>query len=312
MCVLGSSARTHTPPLKTHTACHTHVMGLRSPSCLLLLLVLVPATTTASTCTGTDPCTLDCGGCGLYEKAPDPENCRGYYVCDGTGKPFNTPPLLCPDGQVYDINTHDCISEDTCNECPPQCSYECLGTASFAAYDFNCGVYYKCDGHGVITGVEQCPGSAGTGLFFDGESCQADKTRCCHCLPYCSTNAFNSVIPDPQDCRKYYFCGSAQEISAQYGICPTGENFDPASKVCSATVACSIDEACRNVVGADGCIDPFTCQQTGYFAKCPNQCTPDYYHCTAATGDFQDVSSCSGDKVFHPDNHICVAVDQCP
>ncbi|XP_050699925.1 latent-transforming growth factor beta-binding protein 4-like [Eriocheir sinensis] len=311
MCVLGSSARTHTPPLKTHTACHTHAMGLRSPSCLLLLLVLVPATTAASTCTGTDPCTLDCTDCSAYEKAPDPENCRGYYVCDGTGGTLSSLPLQCPDGQVYNITVRDCTDGDSCDECPPPCSYECSISVPYAAYPFSCNAYYTCDLGGGISGIEQCPGSAGQGLFFDGTSCQADETRCCYCLPYCYTTDFNSLIADPQDCRKYYFCGSTPGVSTQYGMCPTGENFDSDNEVCSALVPCSTKAACRNVVGADGCIDPFTCQQTGYFAKCPNQCTPDYYHCTAATGDFQDVISCSGDEVFHPDNHICVNADQC-
>ncbi|XP_050699917.1 peritrophin-48-like isoform X8 [Eriocheir sinensis] len=314
MCLHGRRARTHTPPLKTRTA--TLAMGLRSPSCLLLLLVLLmPAALAAAACTNTDPCTKqpDCDGCDPNDLVPDPENCRGYYLCLTSGP--SSLPFDCPAGQVFDATSHTCVVGDECDECtvePPtgSCSFECPETGSRLISSFtDCHSYYECDG-GKVTGSGTCDASK---FFFNGEECQTDERLCCHCHPYCTeADAAGTFVADPLDCRSYYFCTDASAVPTRHGTCPDGEHFDYLLQGCSPAAACATRLSCLNVVGADGCIDPFTCVSVGYFARCPNQCTADYYHCTAATGTYQDVESCAVGTVFHPDNHNCVPLANCP
>ncbi|XP_050699912.1 peritrophin-48-like isoform X3 [Eriocheir sinensis] len=307
---------THIPPLKTRTACHIHAMGLRSPSCLLLLLVfLVPAALVAAVCTNTDPCIgqPNCAGCDAGTLVPDPENCRSYYICIDDARPSLA--FDCPDGQVFNAASHACEKGDECEECPVvpptgSCSYECPVTGSGLISSItDCHSYYECK-EGKVTGSGTCDASK---PFFNGEECQTDVRLCCHCHPYCTeADALGTVVEDPLDCRSYYLCIDPSAVPTTHGTCPDGEHFDYLLQGCSPAAACATRLSCLNVVGADGCIDPFTCVSVGYFARCPNQCTADYYHCTAATGTYQGVESCAGGTVFHPDYHNCVPLANCP
>ncbi|XP_050699921.1 peritrophin-48-like isoform X12 [Eriocheir sinensis] len=286
-------------------------MGLRSPSCLLLLLVLlVPAALGAAACSNTDPCIgqPDCDGCDPGTLVPDPENCRAFFVCPDENLSFD-----CGTGQVFNAVSGKCETGDDCESCPVvpptgSCSYECLANG-FMSSSTDCHIYYKCTGT-IATGPYACDAPT---PFFDGEECQTDEKLCCHCHPYCyEGTVIGTIVADPLDCRRYYLCTAASEVPTVSGKCPDGEYFDSLLLGCSVSASCNMEVSCLNVVRPDGCIDPFTCVSVGYFAKCPNQCTPDYYHCAAATGTFQGVESCTGGTVYHPDKHNCVSPENCP
>ncbi|XP_050700895.1 peritrophin-48-like isoform X6 [Eriocheir sinensis] len=306
-------------------------MGLRTLSCLLVMAFLVPAAFAQSTCDGTDPCEADCRNCLANEKVPDPEDCRGYYMCiDGSAVDSYYPlPFDCDDGEVFNFTEHDCVKGDSCEPCGTttvsDCSYECPAATTTTAplFDaietdpvsipsfYDCNSYYTCGDDGQPDGSGTCEPET---PFFDGEKCQTDETKCCHCHAYCPKDGDPGVIADPLDCRGYYLCTTvdAGAVPTTHGKCNDGEYFDAILGKCSASAPCMTQ--CTNVIGADGCIEPFTCLEIGYFARCPlaKQCTPDYYHCTEATGAYQEAQSCGSGTVFHPDSHNCVPSDRCP
>ncbi|XP_045131325.1 uncharacterized protein LOC123516197 isoform X2 [Portunus trituberculatus] len=103
--------------------------------------------------------------------------------------------------------------------------------------------------------------------YFDGEKCGVDETACCHCRPYCYADDLNK------------------------------------KRQCSSTAPCAT--LCRNVVDENGCIDPYTCQETGFFPKCKTQCLREYYHCVDVNDDYASTETCSDDLVFNPDTLQC-------
>lgn len=251
---------------------------------------------------------MDCLGCDPYEKAPDPSDCHSYYLCDGSDGNYDTT-FLCPNGDVFDGSTRGCSSTATCNDCPSSCAYQCAQGIPGTVFPTDCSKYFECDSNGDATGkIVSCDAS---NPYFDGIACQGDESRCCHCQPYCYSSDVGHLIENPQDCRMYYGC-TAPGTTDIFNYCSDGQYFDVGEQKCSSTVSCNTQEACRNVVDSDGCIDPYTCLSSGYFPKCPKQCTSEYYYCSGATGAFVGVSSCDTGKVFHPDTHTCVSEDQCP
>lgn len=273
----------------------------------------MPAALAASSCVNTNPCVLSCEGCDIGEYVPDPADCSGYYRCMGTGEDdVSDDAFDCGSGKVFDLTTHLCVAGDTCNACatdPLSCIYECPadGTVELIPSFADCNVYYLCSG-GDIQYTVNCDDP---NPYFDGEECQASASRCCYCHPYCDQDAAENTahVSDPQDCRRYYTC-FAVGTPVDFTECPDGEYYDTAADACSSKISCYT--RCTNVVGEDGCIDPFTCQAAGYFAKCPGQCTADYYHCAAPTGEYQAAASCISGTVFHPSSHTCVSPDDCP
>ncbi len=170
-----------------------------------------------------------------------------------------------------------------------------------------CHYYYQCHEDGSVTNAA-CDAAT---PFFDGQQCQTDETRCCHCHAYCpATASVGDLVPDPRDCRRWYLCTEPGAVPTYVGTCEDGTYYDSLLQECFALAPCVTQ--CTNVVGADGCIEPFTCLTTGYFARCPGQCTPYYYHCTEATGEYQDVQSCPELTLFDPDTHTCVPYAECP
>ena len=67
---------------------------------------------------------------------------------------------------------------------------------------------------------------------------------------------------------------------------------------------------CRNVVGADGCIENFTCMEYGNFAKCPLHCAHEYHQCKEFSDTYDVPKSCIRDNVYDPDKG-CVDVENC-
>lgn len=274
---------------------------------LLLLLCLIPGSLSlerAPVCS-TDRCVTDCQNCANGEMVADPEDCHRFYLCDGSGGVLTSQPLECSSGMHFDPVQHQCVDGDSCQNCD-RCFFECYDSNTGMVPDrTDCSVYYDCNGD--YPGHEQT--CSATMPYFDGFKCQEDHTRCCSCHAFCDSHHNNTYIADPIDCRNYYFCrGPGKPFS--HGTCDTGEFYDEASGLCSSHVKC--DTICPNFVNDDGCIDPYTCEAKGYFPKCPSECTPDYYHCTDTSSTYIEHESCPAGYVFHPLNHVCVTLDQCP
>lgn len=188
-----------------------------------------------------------------------------------------------------------------------ECFYTCDGNSNGKIADpFDCSVYHKCTA--TTTGdPEKC--SAPT-PYFNGDGCGGDESLCCHCKPYCYTEDLGKLVEDPTDCRKYFLCLKAHEIPTIEGRCADGEHFGIHIRECSSSAPCVT--LCRNVVGEDGCMDPFTCQETGFFPVCKTQCITDYYRCSVVSDDYASPERCPNGLVFNPDTLMCVANDTCP
>ena len=218
---------------------------------------------------------------------PNPLDCYSYYLCDSTVL-FTPDPILCPDGDVFDNTKKKCVPDD--GKCTPSCDkpgggacfYSCgTNAAGFKVADpFDCGTFYTCTADTSGGGGNPIPGPAETCTadkpYFDGKECGVDESACCHCHPYCYTEDMNKMVEDPTDCRMYFLCTAADEVPTFQGACGKGEYFDLHAQKCSSTAPCVT--LCRNVVDQDGCIDPYTCQEKGYFPKCKTQCLRDFYH----------------------------------
>ncbi|XP_045111913.1 uncharacterized protein LOC123504986 isoform X1 [Portunus trituberculatus] len=294
-------------------------MALRT-SCLLPLIfiasarvILVDAACTPipdSTC-GNDPAIL-CAGCDAVTKVPNPEDCYSYYMCDSDGVFLFDDPLPCPDGQVFD--TTACKLDDgTCTTICPNtggdggCFYTCEWYVDRMISDpFDCSVYHQCRGTDPGPAMT-CPADA---PYFDGEKCGVDESACCHCHPYCYPGEVGKKVEDPTDCRKFFYCLEPDEIPVIPGECRDGEHFDMHAGECSSTAPCMT--LCRNVVDENGCIDPYTCQETGFFPKCKTQCLREYYHCVDVNDDYAPTETCSDDLVFNPDTLQCTKTESCP
>lgn len=253
----------------------------------------------------TNHCEKNCADCASGDFIGDPEDCHRYYVCDGAGDLLFDDPLYCDHDYVFNIDTRKCEADAKCEPCQPECHYDCIySTNGKVSYFYGCGSYFECDSSHIPGPAKSCPPYS---PFFDGVECQSDERRCCHCHPYCYTGDAGKKVPDPKDCRNFYAC-AAEGIPVGLGHCPPGEYFENGD--CSPHAICST--MCKNVVGLDGCIDPYSCVATGYFPKCPKQCVSQYYFCSQVSDAYVEAEECPEGFVFHPDTHVCVRKDDCP
>ncbi|XP_063853390.1 uncharacterized protein LOC135096082 [Scylla paramamosain] len=250
-------------------------------------------------------CEVDCAGITDGVNVENPKDCHQYYICIG-GSALG--PLDCPDGEYFDASTGDCVTNGpeectpTCGGAGGTCTYECGTNAVYKADRYDCSTYYDCASGAVMHCGQETP-------FFNGETCQTEEKFCCHCNPYCYTGDENKKVLDPTDCTKYYLCLEANKVPEYSGSCSSG-NFDPFLHECSLTAPCFT--FCTNVVKPDGCIDTFTCQEVGYFPRCVDKCTQEYYHCSAGDiGSVVAADTCPGETVFDPNESSCVKLSQC-
>lgn len=254
---------------------------------------------------------MSCEGCTGLTTIPDPLDCRRFYYCDGD-QLLASSPFDCPDGQVFNSELHECqVDADwlnckpACPASPPECHYTCQSGDPYIASLYDCNSYHICDADGTSGAVQSCPPEK---PFFDGKVCQTDEGLCCHCHPYCFPGDEGRLVVDPVDCRKYHVC-LAEGVPANSGTCNHGEHFDPISRKCSTEAPCRT--MCRNVVGADGCIDLFTCTEEGSFAKCPSQCIEEYYKCSETSDAYIEATTCNYDDIFDPVTGRCTDMSYC-
>ncbi|XP_063598928.1 adhesion G protein-coupled receptor E1-like [Penaeus indicus] len=246
----------------------------------------------------------------LSYQLADPENCHKFYYCfdDNSDNIYNITDTSywCEDhGAVFSQGDQLCGNYTCVESCSGTCAaYECSSDPSQEKRSdpFDCSIYYTCpDGAAV-----HCEGDK---PFFDGDQCQEDESKCCHCKPYCRPEDLFKNVLDPVDCKSYYFCVKKYDFPTSQATCPSG-NFNPFTLKCDDAFPCI--SACKNVVGCDGCIDIFTCEQYGNWPKCPQRCDPHYYHC--GYEDFGHVvqeSACSSPSVYNPDTGKCVTEGEC-
>ncbi|MPC62337.1 Peritrophin-44 [Portunus trituberculatus] len=275
---------------------------LRITSLLLLLsLQAISGTKLKNVRANCDP---DCSTAKDGDRVENPKDCHTYYVCFSN---HAMGPVDCPDGQFFNSTAGNCVANGPV-ECKPSCgggscTYECNDPSiPFRADRYDCSTYHDCASGAMMRCDKDKP-------FFNGEACQTDESKCCHCKPYCYTDDKGHLVMDPTDCTKYYLCLDNNTIPDASGRCSTG-NFDPFTQKCSLSTPCLT--FCANVVKPDGCIHTYTCQKTGKFAACPHKCTQDYFHCLAADiGSVVAATSCTGDYVFHPNLGYCVVPTAC-
>lgn len=117
----------------------------------------VPAVTVHADCS-IDPCVKDCTDCAPGAGTADPEDCRRYYMCDGSDNLMFPQPLECDEGEVFNPTTHVCEPGTSCTGCTPRCCYDCQDTTYPKISDFrDCNTYYECDATDKPGPPQSCP-----------------------------------------------------------------------------------------------------------------------------------------------------------
>lgn len=186
-------------------------------------------------------CPPDCSGKVLGDKVINPNNCSEYYICIGDGVPTDHA-VPCDAGSHFDEAVADCVANtgDPCvSPCggSGSCHLTCNGTLDIVSDVTDCSQYFLCIPGGT-EGPYKCPLEH---PFFDGQECGNDNTKCCSGLCEAICEAPNTIIPDPWDCTRFYFCdenGPPEETL--HFKCPNGWNFNIQLGECSMDAQCTI------------------------------------------------------------------------
>lgn len=254
-------------------------------------------------------CFANCNGLPDATLIPDPLDCRQYYICSAEEE---LGPFSCDPDQIFSEADQKCVTGADCqNICDSACVFEC-SVGPKVIFDriptrADCSSYYECSTDGTLGEKIQCPSHK---PFFDGFTCQTEESECCSCKPYCSAEDLGKFVIDPTDCTNRYLCLELG-VPTISETCASG-NVDVMTVECSDVAPCIV--LCTNVVEPDGCIEKFTCEERGYFAKCPQRCSEEFYFCDDDDiGKVVEAHPClTEDQVFHPDTKRCVDPSECP
>ncbi|XP_042880296.1 uncharacterized protein LOC122258422 [Penaeus japonicus] len=205
-----------------------------------LILVLSVAITSFASASCPPP---DCNASPPPDSPPyymlaDPQNCHKFYYCydDSSGNyEITDSPFWCQDhGAVFSQENQLC-GNYTCDvSCSGTCTpYECNPADAGQGKKpdpYDCSKYYSCPDDQAM----QCEGDK---PFFDGDQCQGDESKCCHCKPYCHKGELFKNVPDPVDCTSYYFCVKEYDFPMYQGTCDSG-NFNPFTAQCEENFPC--------------------------------------------------------------------------
>lgn len=256
-------------------------------------------------------------------------DCSKYYYCLDGGKPTDTP-LTCPPEAPYfnpDPNVLSCGNDPSyCatqapSSCPMTCPTVPLGGA-VTVDPTDCTKYYICDYNAPPAPIGPIPCPSET-PWFNGVECGSDQAACCAgssalCEPNCrDPEDIGKQIIDPLDCTKYYIClaiGTPSEL--YHNSCPSGQNVDITTGLCSTDASCIT--LCNSTnsggvtTGPGDCQDTMTCTVEGSFPKCTS-CQTQYFYCLSDQ-DEAYVMECPGDLVFNtdPSYPYCVLPSDCP
>ncbi|XP_045119406.1 probable chitinase 10 [Portunus trituberculatus] len=272
-----------------------------------------------------DSCLPDCTGHSFLDKVADPNNCTNYYVCFGDGIESDHP-LPCGEGEYFDDTANQCdvMPSPPCTNkcdgssgdslgCTVTCTFTTTGSDLEVVSDIDCSKYYVCFA-GSAQGPFTCPADH---PYFDGPSktCGDDPTTCCNkiCKPHCPEK--DKVVPDPNNCRRFYFCTEDDAVPDEiYGFdCPVGKNFNLQLGECTSDAECvkicNSNSSETTTPPSSTCNESLTCTETGYFPVCP-YCDPRYLNCPSA-GVEATLNTCPGSLVFHPTQHYCIKPENC-
>ncbi|XP_063599141.1 uncharacterized protein LOC134775517 [Penaeus indicus] len=173
-----------------------------------------------------------------YYMLSDNENCHKFYYCfdddgDNTYDITDTS-YWCEDhGAVFSQGDQRCGNYTCVESCSGTCApYECSSDPSQEKRSdpYDCSIYYTCSDGAAV----HCEGDK---PFFDGDQCQEDESKCCHCKPYCHQGERFTNVPDPLDCKSFYFCVSEYDFPTYQSTCDGG-NFNPFTGLCDETFPC--------------------------------------------------------------------------
>ncbi|XP_045119428.1 peritrophin-48-like isoform X2 [Portunus trituberculatus] len=289
------------------------------------LMVVVVAVVVVAHGVVSDFCSPDCTGHSFLDQVADPNNCTYYYVCldDGIPSDHSVP---CDEGKYFNETQGGCVEETTpCeNTCgsggggePLDCKLTCKFDAGSGQLeyisDIDCSKYHVCFA-GSVQGPFTCPPEHS---FFDGSKCGDDDANCCHriCKPYCTTDDLGKVVPDPNDCHRFYLCIEGDAVPDEiYGFdCPVGKNFNLQLGECTSDAECvkicNSNSSNTTTPPSSTCNESLTCTETGFFPVCP-YCDPRYLNCPSA-GVEATLNTCPGSLVFHPTQHYCIKPENC-
>lgn len=186
----------------------------------------------------------DCTGKVLGDKVHDPKNCTNFYLCLDNGQ-VTDHPVPCDTGNEFPVGGTQCVPEDPSAPCSPacpdgagsgECHLSCDGGLDFVSDPTDCSKYFMCIPGGVH--ALSCPDEH---PYFNGKECGNDKDTCCvpGCFAICETP--NTLIPDPKDCQRFYYCEEVGEAEENYHFsCADNENFNIQTAECSVEASCTV------------------------------------------------------------------------
>ncbi|XP_042209193.1 uncharacterized protein LOC121857266 [Homarus americanus] len=229
--------------------------------------------------------------------------------------------ISCPTGKLFDPYGHQCrqmTQDDVClPSCTHTCPFTCMKPNDLVFDPRNCSKFYLCLQDGPYQA--QCPNSS---PYFDGHACTSDAKSCCSasCPPHCP--AADVIIPDGEDCHRYYVCLKAGKPSeATHFTCDNNQVFDYILGTCSPTAKCVTlcnhqnvtTTTTTTITPAPVCKDTMTCTKIGNFPKC-SICDTRYFHCSQTTmNKLAQVWTCGFGLMFNPDpdSWQCVKSTDC-
>ncbi|XP_053655920.2 uncharacterized protein [Cherax quadricarinatus] len=236
----------------------------------------------------------------------DPFDCNKYYICTSDGD-YIKDPVSCPDNQLFEPVDQRCVDPNVVEViCPSdceRCTYNCDDAiVKKAANEFDCLSYYDCSN--FLPVLIQCE----NGLYFDGNTCQDDISKCCACRKFCTQEYLGYNISDLHNCTNYYRCDEVGFPDESHHVHCTLGYFDEATQSCSTSNDC--ENACRD---NHGCTYEYVCSEIGYFPKCTEGCSRHYYSCDAShINQLAETITCSDSMLLHPDLMLCVEPILCP
>ncbi|XP_071528098.1 uncharacterized protein [Panulirus ornatus] len=194
-------------------------------------------------------CAPDCTAMSEGDKVRDPTNCLRYYYCsdpEGNGDMVpSSDPISCPTGLYFNAaeSVRECeviSGTQYCTDLCSPCALVCEAPGTLLANPLDCSQYKVCleDGSTIDTGC------SGNFPFFDYQTgfCSKDPSVCydlCDpCEVYCATEG---KVPDPRDCRSYYYCDPP--VLAPF-TCPENEVFNPDHLFCEVSASGNCTNTC--------------------------------------------------------------------
>ncbi|XP_058461952.1 uncharacterized protein LOC131436961 [Malaya genurostris] len=155
---------------------------------------------------------ITCTGEGTY---PDPQQCRTYHYCSGTGE--TSDPYFCPTGYVFNPLTGICKKSSSASDC---LVIKCPAATGYGSYGTSKTYYGYCIYETGPALSQILMYKCSTGATFDGSNC---VYKCSKVGNFANTNDKNT----------YYQCYvSSGKWVSELVKCPSGKSFDASLQIC--------------------------------------------------------------------------------